>query len=275
MPFDAHLRLVEEDAAEMIAVGKDLGLVRQVRAAAVDQIDARQAVRFGDLLRAEMFLDRQRIVSAAFDRRVVADDHHLPARHAADAGDDARARHFAFVHVAGGELADLEERRARIEQPLDAIAWQQFAARRGGVRGCFSVPPFAASATSARSFSASARLCAARARNSSLSVTILLSIRGALMPCRRPLVEKPCRPPSRCCRRWQSSARKGPPDEARMNCLHLLASRSRSRALQHAAAAMTAQQQAAGHRGRHRPRAGWTSRSSPATTSSVTPTAPG
>ncbi len=92
MPFDAHLRLVEEDAAEMVAVGEDLGLVRQVRAAAVDQIDARQPVRLGDLLRAEMLLDRHRIVSAAFDRRVVADDHRLPARHPADAGDDPRAR---------------------------------------------------------------------------------------------------------------------------------------------------------------------------------------
>ena len=40
----AHLRLVEEDPAEMVAVGEDLGLVRQVRAAAVDQVDARQPV---------------------------------------------------------------------------------------------------------------------------------------------------------------------------------------------------------------------------------------
>jgi hypothetical protein len=44
IPFDAHLRLVEEDSAEMVAVGEDLGLVRQVRSAAVDQIDARQPV---------------------------------------------------------------------------------------------------------------------------------------------------------------------------------------------------------------------------------------
>ena len=76
-----------------------------------------------------MLLDRQRIVGAALHRRVVADDHHLPARHAADAGDHARAGHFAVVHVAGGELADLEERRAGIEQPLDAVARKQLAAR--------------------------------------------------------------------------------------------------------------------------------------------------
>ena len=76
-----------------------------------------------------MLLDRHRIIGAALHRRVVADDHHLAARDAADAGDHARARHFAVVHVAGGELADLEERRARIEQPLDAVARQQLAAR--------------------------------------------------------------------------------------------------------------------------------------------------
>src|SRR5690606_40038916 len=38
----AHIGLVEEDAPEMVAVWKNLGLVRQVRAAAVDKIDARQ-----------------------------------------------------------------------------------------------------------------------------------------------------------------------------------------------------------------------------------------
>ena len=128
MPFGAHLRLVVEDPAEMVAVGKDFGLVRQVGAAAVDQIDARQPVLLGDLLRAEVLLDRKRIVSAAFDRRVVAHDHHLPARHPADAGDDARAGHFAVIHVARRELADLEERRAGIEQPLDAVAGEQLAA---------------------------------------------------------------------------------------------------------------------------------------------------
>src|SRR3569623_2065194 len=39
-----HLRLVEENAAEVIAVGKDVSLVRQIGAAAVDEIDAWQAV---------------------------------------------------------------------------------------------------------------------------------------------------------------------------------------------------------------------------------------
>ena len=124
----AHLRLVEEDAAEMVAVGEHLGLMRQVRAPAVDEIDARQPVLLGDLLSAEVLLDGQRIIGAALHRRVVADDHHLAARDAADPRDQARARNFAVVHVAGGELADLEKRRARVEQPLDAVAGQELAA---------------------------------------------------------------------------------------------------------------------------------------------------
>ncbi len=112
----------------MLAVGEDLGLVRQVRSAAVDEIDARQPVLERDFLRAEVLLHGQRIVGPALHRRVVADDHHLPARHAADAGDHARAGHFVMVQIESGELADLEERRARIEQALDAVARKQFAA---------------------------------------------------------------------------------------------------------------------------------------------------
>ena len=39
-----HPRLVVEDAAEVLAVGKDLGLERQERAAGVDEIDAGQSI---------------------------------------------------------------------------------------------------------------------------------------------------------------------------------------------------------------------------------------
>src|SRR5262245_49069622 len=113
----------------MVAVGEDLGLVRQVRSTAVDQINTRQSVLLGDLLCPEMLLHRHRIISAAFYRRVVADDHYLAAGHSADAGDHTSARNFAIVHIAGGELTDLEEWRARIEQALNAIARKQLAAR--------------------------------------------------------------------------------------------------------------------------------------------------
>ena len=63
-PLGRHPRLVEEDAAEVIAIGEDLGLQRQERAARVHQVDAGQAVLHRDLLRADVLLDRDRIVGA-------------------------------------------------------------------------------------------------------------------------------------------------------------------------------------------------------------------
>ena len=92
MPARGHLRLVEEDPPEVLAVREDLGLQRQERAARVDEVQARQLVLLGDLLRAQVLLDRQREVRAALHRRVVRDDHALPALDDADARDDARAR---------------------------------------------------------------------------------------------------------------------------------------------------------------------------------------
>ena len=45
-----QIRLIVEDAAEMVAVGEDVVLVRQVGAARVDQVDAGQVVLVGDFL---------------------------------------------------------------------------------------------------------------------------------------------------------------------------------------------------------------------------------
>ena len=116
-----HLRLIVKAAPEMIAVGEDLGLHRQERAAAVDKVDARQAVFRRDLLRAQVLLDGQRIIGAAFHRGVVAHDHALAARDAANASDHARPRCLVAVHAVRRKLAQFEERRAGIEQPLDAV----------------------------------------------------------------------------------------------------------------------------------------------------------
>ena len=69
-----HARLVVEDAAEVLAIGEDLGLQRQERAARVDQVDARQAVLERDLLRAQVLLHRERVVGAALHGGVVGDD---------------------------------------------------------------------------------------------------------------------------------------------------------------------------------------------------------
>ena len=103
MPAADISRLIVEDAAEMLAVGKHFGLMRQVGAAGIDQIDARQPVLARDLLCAQMLLHRHRIIGAAFDGGIVADDHAFAPGHAADAGDKTSAMDGIVVHAAGGE----------------------------------------------------------------------------------------------------------------------------------------------------------------------------
>ena len=113
----------------MVAVGKHLGLVRQVGAAGIDEIDAGQPVLERDLLGAQMLLHRHREVGAALDGGVVGDDHAFAALDAADAGDQAGAVDRILVHAVGGERRQLEERRAGIDEPQHALARQQLAAR--------------------------------------------------------------------------------------------------------------------------------------------------
>ena len=74
-----------------------------------------------------MLFDRNRVVRAAFDRRIVGHDHAFAARDPADAGDDAGPGAFVVVHPVGGERRDFEQRATGIEQSVDAIAGQQFA----------------------------------------------------------------------------------------------------------------------------------------------------
>jgi hypothetical protein len=159
MPFRRHLRLIVEDAAEMVAVGEHLRLVRQISPARVHQVHARQPVLQRDLLRAQMLLHRHRIVSAAFDRGVVAHDHRLAARHPPDPGDHPAPGHLAVIQVARRQLPDLQQGRSRVEQPLHPFARQQFAARDMPLPRLL-VPP-KRRRTRARSSSASPLLCAA------------------------------------------------------------------------------------------------------------------
>ena len=124
----AHPRLIVEDAAEMLAVRKDLVLVRQVGPAAVDEIDAGQPVLRRDLLRAKMLLDGHRVVGAALHRRVVGKDHHVAPRHTPDPRDRAGRRDVSAVKAVCGEEPDLEKRRAGIEKLLDPVPRQELAA---------------------------------------------------------------------------------------------------------------------------------------------------
>ncbi len=152
----------------------------------IDQIDAGQPVLARDLLRAQMLLHRDRIIGAAFDRRVVGDDHAFAALDAADAGDDAGAVDVAVIHAEGGERRQLQERRAGIEQVLTRSRGSSLPRATWRSRD-FSEPPNAASARRACNFAASARIFSALARNSPEFRSIRLPI------CATP--PSPIRPP--------------------------------------------------------------------------------
>ena len=108
---------------------KHFGLVRQIGAAGIDEIDAGQMIFARDLLRAQMLLDRHGIIGAALDRRIIGDDHRLAPLDGANAGDDPGAMDVALVHAIGGERRDFEKGRAGIDEPRHALAREQLAAR--------------------------------------------------------------------------------------------------------------------------------------------------
>ena len=155
IPRRRHGRLVEEDAAEVLAVGEDLVLHRQEGTAGVDQVDAGQPVLQRHLLRAQVLLHGHRVVGAAFDGGVVGDDDDLAAVDPADPGDDPGAGRRVVVEAVGGERRELEEGRAGVEQPVDALARQQLAALDVALGGALSAAAVATAARRSRSSAAS------------------------------------------------------------------------------------------------------------------------
>ena len=124
-----HLRLIVEDASEMPFVGKDLVLLRQEGAAGIDHVDAGQIVLARDILRAQMFLHRHRIIGATLDGRIVGDNHAFAPRYPPDAGDDAGGMHVAAIEAVSRQRRQFHKRRAGIDQEIDALARQHLAAR--------------------------------------------------------------------------------------------------------------------------------------------------
>jgi hypothetical protein len=121
-PRGAQDRLVSEDAAEVIAIGKNLRLERQERSPAVDEIDAGKLVLQGDLLRSKVLLHGDGVVRPAFHGGVVRDDHARAPAHQAHAADDPPRGHGILVELVSGECADLEKRGAFVAELGDAIA---------------------------------------------------------------------------------------------------------------------------------------------------------
>ena len=173
-PLRGHARLVVEDPPEVVAVGEDLGLERQERAARVDEVEAREVVLLGDLLRAQVLLHREREVGAALHGRVVRDDDALLALDDADAGHDPRRGRGAVVQIPGGERVQLEEGGAGVDSrsirsravSLPRERWRSTA---------FSPPPRATSAVRSRSSATSVSMRSARRANVSSRSTCEVS----------------------------------------------------------------------------------------------------
>jgi hypothetical protein len=106
----------------VLAVGEDVVLHRQIGAPRVHQVEARQPVLEGDLLRAEVLLDRHREVGAALHGGVVGDEDALDSLDQPDAGHHPRPRRLVVVQAGGRQRGELQEGAARIDQPIDPFA---------------------------------------------------------------------------------------------------------------------------------------------------------
>ena len=137
-PLGGHPRLVEEDPAEVVAVREHLGLEGKERAARVDEVDAWEVVLLRDLLRTQVLLHGQREVRAALHGRIVRDDDAFAPLDDADPGDDPRRRRLSVVQLPRGEGVQLEERGAGIDEPVDALARGQLAARAVPLDRCLA-----------------------------------------------------------------------------------------------------------------------------------------
>ena len=124
----AHPRLIIENPAKVVTVGKDLVLIGQVRAAAIDQIDAGQMVFLGDLLGTQVFFDTHREIGAALHRRIIAHDHAVDALHLADTRDHTRRGGRPAIKPMRRQRTDLKEGRTGVEQIGHPFAGQHLAA---------------------------------------------------------------------------------------------------------------------------------------------------
>jgi hypothetical protein len=111
----------------VLPIREHLVLQGQEGAAGIHQVEAGQTVLLGDGLGPGLLLDRQRVVGAALHRGIVDEHHALATADPADAGDQAGAGYVVVVDLVGGQLGKLEERRAGIEQRVEALPRQQLA----------------------------------------------------------------------------------------------------------------------------------------------------
>ena len=113
------------------AFDENLGGVVEVGAAAFGEGHHRQFVLHGDLLQAQGFLQPGRGNGAAFDRAVVGHHQHAHAADIADTSDQPAtggATVLVVVEFVAGQTGQLQERRAGVQQQVEALTGQQLAA---------------------------------------------------------------------------------------------------------------------------------------------------
>ena len=123
-----HARLIGEAAR---AFDKNLRRVIEIGTAAFGEGDHRQFVFPGDLLQAQGFFQAARRDRAALDRAVVGDHHRANSADVTDAGNQpatGRTAVLVVMQLVAGEAGQFEERRAGVEQQVQALAGQQLPA---------------------------------------------------------------------------------------------------------------------------------------------------
>ena len=117
-----HERVVIEDAPGAVLAGEDAVLVGEIDARRIHQVDDRQVIAHGDLLRAQDFRDGLGPPGPGLHGGVVGHHYGGTAFDPPDAGDYAGGRRLPLIAIVGDEQADLEEGRTPIEQAPDALA---------------------------------------------------------------------------------------------------------------------------------------------------------
>src|SRR5579885_3210323 len=151
----------------MFPVREHLALAREVRAAAIDEINARKIILPRNLLRAQMLLDGERIISAAFHGRVIGNDDAFLAADPSNTADQSGRREIILINLITRKLRELQKGCTRIEQRGDALARQHFP-RAMYLARAFSPPPLAMVANFARMSATSDSIADSLALNFSL-----------------------------------------------------------------------------------------------------------
>ena len=112
----------------MILIRKHLVALRQVGAAAIHEINDRQPVFEGNVLRAHVLLDGFLEKRSALGGGVVGDDHADHAADRANSGHQTGARYGIVVEAPGRKRGEFEKRAERVDQQIDPFTHRNLAA---------------------------------------------------------------------------------------------------------------------------------------------------